>query len=72
MPLTDRQRHIEHDLWHVDLSVWLGIPSYALWGATGFKLTPDMQAIADLEEQAVLALQHLAAAHHVGLPRGDA
>ena len=69
--LTDRETHVEHDLWHIDLALWLGKPSPALMGAMGVRLTGDEQALADLEEAAVLALQRYAKAAGVGLPRGE-
>lgn len=69
--LTDRETHIEHDLWHIDLALWLGKPSPALMGAMGVPLTPTDQGLADLEEDAVMALQRYAKAAGVGLPRGD-
>lgn len=71
MELSDHEVHVEHDVWHVDLAIWLGAPSHALMAAMGVELWPRQQALADLEEAVVIALQHYAKAAGVGLPRGS-
>lgn len=58
----------DHDATHASLCRWLGIPSYALKQARGEPLNPVEQRLADIEEDAALAVQRLAQSTGAVLP----
>jgi hypothetical protein len=54
---TAAELNREHDPLHADLCAWLGIESRALRHAAGESLSREDQALAGMEEDAVLYLQ---------------
>lgn len=55
-PTVD-EMNATHDHLHADLCQWLGATSFSLLTAQGVELTPERQALASLEEEAVLHVQ---------------
>jgi len=46
-----------HDSLHAELCQWMGVTSFSLLMAQGVELTTEREALADLEEAAVLHVQ---------------
>lgn len=46
-----------HDRVHEAMCAWIGVPSYAMKQARGEPLSPTEQRLADMEEDAALAVQ---------------
>lgn len=47
----------DHDPLHAELSQWMGATSYSLLDAQGVPLTHEQRRMAELEENAVIAVQ---------------
>jgi hypothetical protein len=47
----------DHDPLHAELSQWMGATSYSLLLAQGVELPPKLRRLAELEENAVIAVQ---------------
>jgi hypothetical protein len=59
--------NLHHDPLHGALCHFLGVPSYALKQARGEPLSEREQALADMEEEAVMASQRLRQMHRNAL-----
>lgn len=54
-----------HDRLHEGLCLWLGLPSYSMQLANGASLDHERHTLANLEEEAVMAVQRWA--RHAGV-----
>ncbi|GAA4015378.1 hypothetical protein GCM10022280_12640 [Sphingomonas swuensis] len=54
---TVEEMNNAHDGLHAELAQWMGATSFSLLMAQGVALTPERQALAALEEEAVLFVQ---------------
>lgn len=57
--------NMEHDPLHGALTHFLGVPSYSLAVARGEALTDRQRALAEIEEEAVMACQKLRQMHRI-------